>query len=122
MGCFVVESTGCVGFTKLDGPAVEVVDGGAGGVPPVGMDESVAARAAEQSIAAAQQVDAGVKLGHAVLVFRLENSKVVDAGRAKAAHGLHPLQRAEPVESEEGFVGTDAHDASAAKFGEVERV
>lgn len=36
VGCFVIESSSRVGLIQLHDPAVEVVDGGASGVPPVG--------------------------------------------------------------------------------------
>ena len=122
VGGFIVESAGRVGFVKLDDAAADGVDSGAFRIPPIGMKENVAARAAEQRISAAAEVDAGVELRHAALVFRLEDGEVVDAGGSEAAHGLNALERAEPVESEEGFVGSDAHDAAPTEFREVERV
>ena len=122
MGGLIVEPAGGVWLVQLDDAAVEVVDSGAGGVPPVGVDEDVAARTAEQGIASAEQVDACVKLGHAALMLGLEDGEVVDAGRAEAAHCLDALQRSEPIEREKCFIRSDAHDSAAAELGEVEWV
>ena len=63
-----------------------------------------------------------MELGHAVFVLRLEDCKVVDALGVETAHGLNALEGAEPIEREKGFVGADAHNAPATKFGEVERI
>jgi len=98
------------------------MDGGAGGVPPVGMDEDVAAGCGEQGVTVAEEVEAGVELGHAVLVLGVDEGEGVDAGGVEAAEGVDALEGAEPVEGEKGFVGADAHDAAAAEFGKVERV
>lgn len=119
---FVVEAAGGVGLIKLDNVAVEIVDRGASRIPPVGMKQSVAAWCAEQGVAAAEQVDAGVKLRHAALVLGLDEGEVVDAGGTEAAHGLDAAERTKPVDCEEGFVRADTHDAATGEFGEVERV
>jgi hypothetical protein len=140
VGGLVVEAAVVVGLVEEGLAAVGIVDGGAGGVPPVGVEEDVSARGAEEGVAAAEEVEAGVELGHAALVFGLENGEVVDlagsvrvagcvraaggvrGGGAEAAHGLHALEGAEPVEGEEGFVWADAEDASASEGEEVEGV
>ena len=119
---FVVEAAGSVGLVEFNNAALNVVDGGAGGVPPIGMEQNVAARCAEQGVAAAKQIDAGVKLGHAALVLRLDEGEVVDASGTEAAHGLNAAERTEPVDCEEGFVWADTHDAAAGELAEVERV
>ena len=73
--------------------AVQVVNGGASGVPPVGVDADVAAGRTEHGIAVAEEVEAGMQLRHAALVLGLEDGEVVDTGEAEAAHGLHALER-----------------------------
>ncbi len=107
---------------ELDYAAVEIVDGGADGVPPVGVDEHVSARGRENGVAAAEQVEAGVELGHAALVLGLDEGQSVNARGIDAAHDLHALEIAEPGKGEKGFIGADAHDAAAGKLGEEERV
>lgn len=119
---FVVEAARSIGLIEIDDAAINIVDGGAGGIPPVGMEQYVAARCAEQGVAAAEQVDAGVKLGHAALVLGLDEGEVVDTGGTEAAHGLNAAERTEPVDCEEGFVRADTHDAAAGELAEVEGV
>lgn len=120
--CLVVESAGGEGLVKLDDTAVEIVDGGAGGVPPVGVNEYVAARCGEDGVAAAEQIESGVELGHAVAVLGLDEGEGVNARGADAAHDLHALEIAEPGKRKEGLVRADAHDAAAGEFGEEEGV
>jgi hypothetical protein len=93
VGSFVVESAGGEGLVQFCNAAVDVLNGGAGGVPPVGVDKNISSRTREKGIAAAEQVDAGVKLGHAALMFSLKDGEVVDAHRTQATHGLYALQR-----------------------------
>lgn len=119
---FVVEAAGGEGLVQFDLSAVEVVDGGAERIPPVGVEEDVAARPAKHGIPVAEEVDPGVKLGHAVLVLGLEEGEVVHARRIETAHALHALHWPEPVESEESFIGADAEDATSTELGEVQRV
>src|ERR1700722_1586254 len=57
----VVESAGGVGLVEFDDAAAGVVDGGALRVPPIGVNEYVAARAAEQRVTTTAEVDAGVE-------------------------------------------------------------
>src|SRR5208282_3882412 len=97
------------------------MDGGAGGVPPVGVDQDIAAGCAEQGIAAAEQIEPGVGLGHAVFVLGLDEREGVNTGWVETADGVDALEFAEPVEGEKSFVGADAHDAAAAELREVKR-
>lgn len=108
MGDLVIESAVCVGFVKLNGAAVEVMDSGASGVPPVGVNHDIAARAAKHSVTLTEKVEASVQLGHASFVLGLKDGEVVDTSQIEAAHGLDAFERAEPVEGKEGFVGTYA--------------
>src|ERR1017187_5283521 len=102
MAGLVVESTVGEGLFQFNFSSIDVMDGGAEGIPPVGVEEYVAARGGEQGIALAEQVKAGVKLGHAALVLGLDEGEGVHAGRFEAAHGLHALEGAEPIEREKG--------------------
>src|SRR6185437_15991521 len=119
---FVVEAAVCVGFVEEDFAAVHVMHGGANWIPPVCMEKYVSAWRAEQGIATAEQIEAGVKLGHASLVLGLEDGEVIDTRRAEAAHGLDALERTEPVNGEKRLVRADAENAAAAELEEVEWV
>ncbi len=110
------------GSCEFDHAAVDVVNGGAFGVPPVGVKDHVATRAAEQGISVSEQVNAGMELCHAAFMLGLKDCEVIDAGCVESAHGLDALERTKPIEGEERFVWTDAHDAASAELGEVERV
>jgi len=90
----VIESAGLEGLVEFDCAAVEVVDGGAGGVPPVGVDEYVAAGGGEQGVAVAEEVEAGVELGHAAFVLGVDEGEGVDAGGVEAAEGVDALEGA----------------------------
>jgi hypothetical protein len=48
VGGFVVETAGGEGLVEFDDAAIEVMDGCPSRVPPVGVDEDVAARGREQ--------------------------------------------------------------------------
>src|SRR5580693_7782100 len=122
MGCFIVESAGCIWLVQLDDAAVNVADGSARRVPPVGMDERIAARRREQCIAVAEEIDARVQLGQAALVLGVNDGERVDAGGVETAECVDAPQSPEPVEREKSFVGADAEDAATAQVGEVERV
>lgn len=122
VGGFIVETAGGEGLVELDDAAVEVVDGGARGVPPVGVDENVAERGGEQGVPVREQIEAGVELGKAALVLGVDDGEGIDAGGREAAEGVDLLQGAEPVEGQKGLVRPDAQDAAAAEFREVKRV
>jgi len=118
----VVEAAGFERLVEFDPAPVDVVNGGAFGVPPVGVKDHVTAGAAEQSISVREQVDAGVELCHAAFMLRLKDCEVIDSGCAKPAHCLNTLERTKPIEGKERFVWADAHDAASAELGEVEGV
>jgi hypothetical protein len=122
VGGFIVEAAGGVGLVEFNDAAVGVVDGGAGWVPPVGVDECVAKGRGEQGVAAAEQIEAGVELGKAVFMLGLEEGEGVDAGGVEAAKGLDLLEFTKPVKGEKRLIGADAKDASAAEFRKVEWV
>ena len=122
MGSFVIESTVRERFIQEGLAAVGVVNCGAPWIPPVGLKQDVSEGAAEQGVAAAEQVESGVKLGHAALVLGLDERKVVYPRSADTAHSLHPFERPEPVQREKSLVWADAEYASAAELGKVQRV
>ena len=122
VGDLIIKAPCGVGLVQFGLASVQVVDSGTERIPPVGVEEDVAARPAKQGIPVAEKVDPGVKLCHAMLVLGLEEGEVVDAGWTETAHTLHALHGPEPVEGEENFIGAYAEDASAAQFKEVQRV
>src|SRR3974390_1318051 len=90
MRCLVVEATAGGWLVQFDSAAVDIMHSCVCRVPPVGVQKHVAARAAEKSISAAEQVEPGAKLGHSPFMLCLKEGKVVNAGRAQAAHALNP--------------------------------
>ena len=118
----VVKTTVTEGLFQFNFAGVAIVNGGADGIPPVGVEDHVAAGGCEQRIALAEQVEAGIELGHAALVLGLDEGQGVHSGRFEATHGLHAFEGAEPVEREKGLVGTDAHNAATTQFCEVQGV
>src|ERR1017187_4716644 len=118
----VVKSAADERLLQLDFSAVEVMDGGADGVPPVGVEVNVASRSREQGIALAQQVEAGVELRHAAFMLDLNEGQGITPGRLDAAHGLYALDRPEPVQRQKRLIGADAHDAAASQLREMQGV
>lgn len=119
---FVVEAAGDVGLVEFDFSAVQVVDGGIKRIPPVGVEHDEPARRAKHGIPLAEEIKAGVKLGHAALVFGLEEGEVVDASGTESAHTLHALHRPEPVDREKSFIRADAEDSATTQFKVVQWV
>src|SRR6202012_1971016 len=78
---------------KFDDPTVNIADGCPHRIPPVLVNRDVAARAAQQRIALAREIEPGVELGHAALMLGLEQREVVDAGGVESPHSLHALYR-----------------------------
>jgi len=122
VGRLVVEAASGKGLAQFNDALVQVINCGAAGIPPVGVDKNVAPRGREDGVAATEQIKAGVELGHSVFMLGLKESQHVDPGEIDAAHDLGALERAEPLDGEKSFVGADAHDAAAPKGGGVEWV
>lgn len=57
---FVVEAAMLEGLIQFDDAAAHVVNGSAAGIPPVGVNPDEAPGTAEQCVAQAEQVEAGV--------------------------------------------------------------
>jgi hypothetical protein len=71
--CYLVIKAACSKrLINFNHAAVKVIDGGAGGVPPVFVDSDVAYGTADERVAFAMQVEPAVKLSVAVFMPRLK--------------------------------------------------
>src|SRR5579863_6507958 len=92
MVCLVIETAVSKRLIEFHDTSIHIMNGGAHRIPPVGVDQDVTSRSAQQRIAAAREIYAGMQLCHAKLMFGLYQRQAVDARRAQPAHGLHASQ------------------------------
>lgn len=75
----VIEPAVQEGLVQFDFAAIDIVDSGSDGIPPIGVEQDVAAGSREQGIALAEEIQSGIELGHAAFVFGLDEGQGIDA-------------------------------------------
>src|SRR5665213_2342627 len=76
--CLVVEAAIFERFIQNDLAAVIRMNRRSPGIPPIGMQNCVATRTAQERVAVTEQIKAGMKLRHSSVVFSLEQSEIID--------------------------------------------
>ncbi len=122
VGSLIIEPTMGERLIEIHNPTVDVMNSGLSGIPPIGMEQNIAAWSAQEGVAAAEQVNTGVQLCHATFVFGLHEAKGIYAARGDAAHCLDSLEVSEPVQGEEPFIGSDAKNSAPSEFKKMQRV